>query len=97
MRPLQFVENMSRKYGMPVEDLIRLGSELTLKERKKGYLLERLEILARYGVASSQELEERIQRGEVPDHPAWEDLIEVKNLDAEVREIDRDLGAVQAA
>jgi hypothetical protein len=94
---MQVLEDMSKKYGVPVEELIRVGAELALKERKKGYLRERLEILARYGAASVQEIEEQIQRGEIPDHPAWEDLIEVKNLETEVKEIERDLSAVQAA
>ena len=62
---------------------------------KKNYLCERLEILSRYGVCSVQELEDLIQRGEISDHPAWEDIIEIKNIEAEVKEIDRDLGAVQ--
>lgn len=97
MRALQFVENMSGKYGVPVDDLIRLGTELALKERKKSYLRERLEILSRYGVANVQELEGRIQRGEVSDHPAWEDIIEVKNLEVEVKEIERDLSSLQTA
>ena len=97
MRAMQVLEDMSKKYGVPVEELIRVGAELALKERKKGYLRERLEILARYGAASVHEIEEQIQRGEIPDHPAWEDLIEVKNLEAEVKEIERDLSAVQAA
>lgn len=97
MRAMQVLEDMSKKYGVPVEELIRVGAELALKERKKGYLRERLEILARYGAASAQEIEEQIQRGEIPDHPAWEDLIEVKNLETEVKEIERDLSAVQAA
>lgn len=97
MHALQFVENVSQKYGVPLEDLIRLGTELALKERKKGYLRERLEILSRYGVTNVQELEGRIQRGEVSDHPAWEDIIEVKNIEVEVKEIERDLGSLQAA
>ena len=97
MGTMQVIEDLSKKYGVSAEELIRAGVELALKERKKSYLCERLEILSRYGVSNVQELEERIQRGEVPDHPAWEDLIDVKNLDAEVKEIDGDLGAVHAA
>lgn len=97
MGTMQVIEDLSKKYGVSLEELIRAGVELALKERKKPYLCERLEILARYGVSNVQELEERIQRGEVPDHPAWEDLIDVKNLDAEVKESDCDLGTVHAA
>lgn len=94
MHAMQVVEDLAKKYGVPVEELIRIGTELTLKERKKDYLCERLEILSRYRVSSVQELEGMIQRGEVVDHPAWEDIIEVKNLEAEVKEIDSDLGVV---
>lgn len=97
MRALEFVEELSKKYGIPVDALIREGAELALMERKKAYLRERLEILSRYGVVSVQELEGQMQQGAVPDHPAWEDLIEAKNLESEIREIERDLGAVPAA
>ncbi len=94
MHAMQVVEDLAKKYGRPVEELIRVGVELTLKEKKRDYLCERLEILSRYGVSSVQDLEGMIQRGEVVDHPAWEDIIEIKNLEAEVKEIDCDLGVV---
>lgn len=97
MQALQIVEDLSKKYGVSVEELIRAGTELTLKERKRGYLCERLELLSHYGVTRLQELEGLIQRGEVAEHPAWEDLIEVQNLETEVKEIDRDLSALQPA
>ncbi|MER3423159.1 MAG: hypothetical protein C4293_07950, partial [Nitrospiraceae bacterium] len=84
-------------YGLSAEELIREGTEPALRERKKVYLRERLEILARYRVAGISELEARIQRGVGPDSPAWADLIELKNWEAEVKEIERDLSAVPAA
>lgn len=97
MGALQVVEELAKKYGIRSEDLIKVGAELALRERKKEFLRERLEILSRYHEVSVQDLQARIERGEVPEHPAWEDLIEVKNLEAEVREIERDLSAVRAA
>ncbi len=97
MRALEFVEEMAKKYGIAMETLIREGAELALKERKKAYLRERLEILSRYSVDNLQKLEVQIQQGKVPDHPAWEDLIEVKNLEEEVKAIERDLDALPAA
>jgi hypothetical protein len=33
----------------------------------------------------------------MPEHPAWEDLIELKNIEAEIKEIDRDIQSLQAA
>ena len=38
-------------------------------------MLERLDVLARYGVSSTEELENKIKIGIVPKHPAWEDLM----------------------
>jgi len=94
---MQVVEDLAKKYGRPVDELIRVGVELTLKEKKRDYLCERLEILARYKVSSIQDLEGMIQRGEIVEHPAWEDMIEIKNIEAEVKEIDDDLGVVHQA
>ncbi len=45
----------------------------------------------------SGEFEEKIKGGEIPEHPAWEDLIELKNLEAEIKEIDRDIKSLRAA
>ncbi|MCW3130322.1 MAG: hypothetical protein N2V75_09540, partial [Methanophagales archaeon] len=49
-------------------------------EKKRMSMKDRLEILERYGVKSAKELEEKIKRGDVKEHPAWEDLITVENL-----------------
>jgi hypothetical protein len=29
--------------------------------------------------------------GTVPEHPGWEDLIEIKNIEAEIKEIEDDI------
>jgi hypothetical protein len=36
-------------------------------------------------------LEEKIKSGTVPEHPAWEDLIEIKNIESEISEIESDI------
>ena len=91
------IELLSRKYSMSKDDFIRLGSSLALKEKKKNFQMERLEILARYEVDTVEELKQRIKDGSVPEHPAWEDLIEIKNLEAEISEIENDIRSLQAA
>ena len=97
METLQLIEELSRKYAVPVDAFLRTGVELALQERKKSHLRERLEILSRYGAESNDDLENKIRQGIISDHPAWEDLIEIKNIETEVREIDRDLGLIRAA
>lgn len=91
------IELLSKKYSMSKDDFIRLGSSLALKEKKKNFQMERLEILARYEVDTVEELKQRIKDGSVPEHPAWEDLIEIKNLEAEISEIENDIRSLQAA
>jgi len=38
-----------------------------------------IEILTRYNVKDAKELEKKIETGEIPEHPAWEDLIDLEN------------------
>lgn len=97
MGVLDFVEVLSKKYSIPKEDLIRQGTDLALREKKRKYLIERLEILSKHGVNSVEELGKKIEEGEVPEHPAWEDLIEVKNIETEVKGIEDDIRALQSA
>ena len=50
-------------------------------------MLDRLQILSRYQVTSKEGLQQKIEAGEIEDHPAWEDLILVENLDADLKKI----------
>ena len=52
---------------------------------------ERIEILKRYGVNSINELEEKIKKSEIEEHPTWEDLITLENLEKLIREISDDI------
>ena len=53
--------------------------------------IERFEILARYQASNVEELNQKITEGSAPEHPAWEDLIEVKNIEQEINEIENDI------
>jgi hypothetical protein len=44
--------------------------------------------LSRNVVTVREELRHEIETGEVADHPAWEDLIMLENLEAELQKID---------
>jgi hypothetical protein len=56
--------------------------------------IERFEILARYQASNVEKLNQKIAEGDAPEHPAWEDLIEVKNIEQEINEIENDIGAL---
>jgi len=42
---------------------------------------DRLEILSRYKISSIEEFEKKVSEGSIPEHPGWEDLIIVENLE----------------
>jgi len=74
------IEEIERYVKMDRESLLEHGVEALLKERKRNLMLERHQLLFRYHVATSAELEEKIRTGDVEEHPAWEDFITLENL-----------------
>jgi hypothetical protein len=91
------IDSLSKKYSLSPADFIRHGSTLTLREKKRNLQIERIEILARYEAETVSDLEDKIKKGTVPEHPTWEALIEIKNIEAEIREIEIDIRTLQAA
>ncbi|GJQ60593.1 MAG: hypothetical protein D8M57_20230 [Candidatus Scalindua sp. AMX11] len=85
------IETIAKKYSMSTDEFISLGSKLALKEKKKNFQIEKIEILARYSTDTVNELHQKIKEGTVPEHPAWEDLIEIQNIEAEIKEIEGDI------
>jgi hypothetical protein len=91
MSTLSQIEKISEKYEISTEDFIRSGAILNLKEKQRLLMIERFEFLARYGATSVEELNQKIAKGTVPEHPGWEDLIELKNIEQEIDEIEHDI------
>lgn len=85
------IEKLSEKYSTSPADFIRQGTSLALKEKKRNLMREKLEILGRYEADSVDNLKDRIKQGLVPEHPAWEELIEAKNIESAIKEIDSDI------
>ena len=85
------VEKISQKYSVSTEEFIRLSVITNLREKQRLLRIERFEILARYQASNVEELNYKITEGSVPEHPAWEDLIEVKNIELEINEIENDI------
>jgi len=83
----EMIEEIGQYIALDKDSLLEKGIESLLKERKKGVMLDRLGIVSRYKVSSADELERRIREGEIEEHPAWEDLISLENLDSALKKI----------
>ena len=94
MSALSQVEKISEKYAVSAEDFIRSSVITNLREKKRLLQIERFEILARYQASNVEELNQKITEGDAPEHPGWEDLIEVKNIEQEIKEIENDIRAL---
>lgn len=73
--------------GLSESELMQRALTTFLQEQRRAILQTKLEILARYRVRTIAELEAGIADATVAEHPAWEDLITVENLDARLEEI----------
>ncbi len=81
------IEEISHYVNIDKDALMIKGIQSVLTDKKRDILLERLNILSKYDAASKEELEDRIEQGSVSEHPAWEDLILLENLEAEFEKI----------
>ena len=83
--------DIARSFGLTETELMEQALRRFLLEKRREILQERLGILVRYQVETIQQLEERIATGESIEHPGWEDLITVENLEASLEEINEHL------
>jgi hypothetical protein len=94
MSTLSQVEKISQKYSMSTEEFIRSSVIMNLKEKQRLMQIERFEILSRYQASNVEELNQKITEGKSPEHPGWEDLIEIKNIEEEIEDIENDIRAL---
>jgi hypothetical protein len=73
---------------------VRESLLLFLQDQKRLLEAERLEILSQYGVRSAAELRERIEAGTLPEHPTWENYIELTNLENGLSRLEEQAGAL---
>jgi len=88
---IDIIKDIAQKVALPPEKVLHESLKAYLVNKKNVYMLERLDTLARYGVNSAEELENKIKIGSLPEHPVWEDLIDLHNIEAEIREIEDDI------
>lgn len=79
---------LAQSLGITEKELLYQSLKSFLQEKRREVLQARLEILSRYQAQTLADLEGRIRQGQVPEHPAWEDLITAENLGARLEELD---------
>jgi len=91
---IKSVAHLSRDLGMTEEMLIREGIMEYIKSRIKACMRDRLEIMSRYQVLSLDEFEKKVQDGSIPEHPGWEDLITLENIENSIDKLKMELSHV---
>src|SRR4030042_3558109 len=91
------IKKIADDTGISVGELTISGLLAFLREKKRKIMMDRLEVLNRYNVTSSEEIEKKIKNGEISEHPAWEDLILLENLESAIAQIDEDIRVIQEA
>jgi len=87
--------HIAKDFGMSEDELIVESLLEYLKSKKRDCMAEKLEILSRYCVSSASELEAAIGVGKVAEHPSWEDLIVIENLEEKIKRLDKEIGNIK--
>jgi hypothetical protein len=89
------LERVSKVLGVPQKELVRKGLEGLLQSQLRNCSAEINEIKTKYNIKTTTELEKKIEKGTVKEHPAWEDLIVLENLDERIKNIRKELTALK--
>lgn len=88
------VKHLSKDLGINEEALIREGIIEYIKSRIRACMRDRLEIMSRYKISSLDEFEKQVREGTIPEHPGWEDLITLENLENSINKLKKELSHV---
>ena len=91
----EIVERLSKVLGVPPDELVRKGIEEFLESQLRICHAEINETKTRHDVKSAAELEKKIRKGAVVEHPAWEDLIVLENLEERAQKIQKERMALK--
>ncbi len=92
---IKTVKHLSKDLGINEDALIREGITEYIKNRIKACMRDRLEILSRYKITSVKEFEKEVHDGRIPEHPGWEDLIVLENLENSISKLRKELSNVR--
>ena len=89
------LERVSKVLGVPPKDLVRKGLEGLLESQLRICFAEIIEIKTRHNVKKAADLEKKVASGSIAEHPAWEDLILLENLEERIKNIREELTALK--
>jgi len=92
---IEAIKHVSKDLGINENVLILEGVAEYIKNRIKACMRDRLEILSRYKISSLEEFEKKVNDGSIPEHPGWEDLIIVENLENSISILKKELSNVR--
>ena len=92
---IKSIKHLSKDLGINEDVLIREGISEYIKNRIKACMRDRLEILSRYKIASLKKFEKEVHEGKIPEHPGWEDLIVLENLENSITKLKKELSNVR--
>lgn len=88
------VRHLSKDLGINEDALIKESIIEYLKSKIKACMRDKLEIMSRYQVSSLDEFEKNVREGIIPEHPGWEDLITLENLETSINKLRKELSHV---
>lgn len=81
------LEGLASAVGEPVELVLDKSVESYIDQEIREAEARITEIREKNGADTTSELEEKIEKGEIEEHPAWEELIEWQNLKKRVKKL----------
>lgn len=81
------IEKVADMLHMKKEELTAEGLRAYLKDKLRELMAEITSIYLKYGVSSLEELDEKINHGELEETDAFEDFTKLDNLEAEAEKI----------
>jgi len=89
------IEEVAKKLKIDPKKLLRESLLKWFEDELAKTNAEIAELLIKYKVNSPSELEVKIKKGQVPEHPAWEDLIILEELIETKKRLEEGLAIVQ--
>lgn len=83
------VESVASVTGESCGDVLRKGLESYISTQLRECRARIKELKSEYDVDSLDELEENVESGDVDEHPAWEAVIEWRNLEKRIETLEQ--------
>ncbi|MBI2140996.1 hypothetical protein HYU16_01085 [Candidatus Woesearchaeota archaeon] len=81
------LSELSKELEIPEKRILDESLHVFLEKELRDASAEILKIKAQFNISSAKELKGRIEKGEVEEHPAWEQLIYWENLEKRVKAV----------